>query len=345
MATTDVPPSLLTLYKRASQRVSWKDFAYRSLCHRSAYANALKRYRWSSMLSYYHIDLLNFPDQKEEIYAGLVAFTCMKLGLSTEEVVTVFTSVDKKAPHMIGFQVPRLVADEGSSNLVKLVSCGDVGYEISAQAWDNFKEDKNFREVFLNYSFLSTESGLFWSMPKEAYQIASRSNYINSLECFACPFNYNLDAFCSAFSADRLLQYPKGVACYGDFFQYIQKLKEHDDPVRLILNPPYTERIINKVADEVVSYLEVKKNGEFIAMLPDWTPQPGIEKLKALKGSVFHHFASREFYLFDAVHQKSIKPVGMKLLIIVNLGRNKEDSRDMLSDLVDTITKTAARMQ
>lgn len=239
-----------------------------------------------------------------------------------------------------------MTESDTSNPQVKLITCGNVRYEISKKTWETFGKDEHFLEVFLNYSFLNPETGLFWSIPTEAYKVASTSGYgIKVLECFASPCNYNLDSFCSAFSADRLLKYPKGTKCYGDFFTYISDLKSHGDPVRLIVNPPYTDRLIDKTSDELVSYMARQNDGEFVAMLPDWTPQEGIQKLLALPGSVAHYFASKQFHLFDAVHQKDIKPVGMKMLIIVNFGHDKYASQVMLDKLVTTITTYAARLQ
>jgi len=343
------PTELLLLYRRASELVEWKRLAFQMLISRADFLrNGLSFYRWNSMLACYYADLYNFPHQKERIYSGFVAFTCKKTGLSSEEVDRIFSSVDEKISSGDLRAVPEIVVEDTDNALCKRVSCGEIHYEMSLETVRQFKNDRYFTEVFLNYSLLNPESGLFWSIAKEAYAIAGKSNYgIKVLECFASPFNYNLDSFCSAFPSDQLLEYKPGVICYGDFFTYIEKLKAHSGPVRLIVNPPYTDLLINKVAEEVVSYMKLQPGAEFIAMLPDWTPQPGISKLLALEGSVSAHFASKQFNLFDAVHQKSIKPVGMKMLLIINLGGSLglEDSQDMLSALQKVITVSAARIR
>lgn len=330
--------------RRANERALWSTYAYQGLYTRMIMERRyLSRYRWDSMMAYYHTDLLNFPEKKEDIYAGLVQFTCKKTGLSTEEVHSLFSRLDQKVVTDKISNIAKLEVADTSDPQVKLVSCGDIAYEISRETWTAFGKDKNFLEVFLSYSFLNPDTGLFWSMAKEAYKISGSADYgIKVLECFASPFNYNLNSFCSVFAVDRLLTYPSGVTCYGDFFDYIKKLKTHTDPVRLVVNPPYTDRIIDKVGDELVSYMEAQPDGELIAMLPDWTPQAGIEKLKAIQGSVWHYFASKEFHLFDSVHQETIRPRGMKLLIIVNFGHDSKASQDMLSRLVDAIKTSAA---
>jgi hypothetical protein len=297
------------------------------------------------MIAYYHTDLLNFPDEKENIYAGLVAFTCQKTGLSTEEVERIFANADKKISAEPDSTVPPLKVTDTNDGKVKLISCGHIHYEISSETWRNLGKDHNFLVTFLNYSFLNPESGLFWSIAQEIYNPLSTSSYgLKVLECFASPFNYNINSFCSVFSADAKLKYPEGVLCYGDFFYYIEQLKNHPDPVRLIINPPYTDRVIDAVGEKVASYFATHDNAEFIAMLPDWTPQAGIEKLLALPGSVSHHFAAKEFYLYDSIKQKTIQPVGMKMLLVVNIGSDTTDSQEKLDELTEIIKKVTARI-
>lgn len=345
--TTTEQKSLSSLYNSAKFRKEWKDrvhYALVSLIDR--FERKFSPYRWNSMLAYYHVDLLNFPEQKEDIYVGLISFTCMKTGLSTEEVEQVFSSVDFKVASVKSKHVPQIIVKETESTQIKLVTCGDIGYKMSTKSWEQFRSDRYFLETFLNYSFLNPESGLFWSIAQEVYSVISKVNYgIKVLECFASPFNYNLDSFCSAFASDRRLTYPKGVTCYGDFFSYIKLLKAHERPVRLIVNPPYTERLINKTAEELKSYMTSQPDGEFVAMLPDWMPQKGIETLLALEGSVFRRFAPKEFYLYDAIHQKAFKPIGMKIIIIVNLGGGDvEAGQELLDELTKQLKTMSARL-
>jgi hypothetical protein len=336
----------LELYNSAKDRQEWKNHVYLVIVNKiNSFDRKFSRYRWNMMLAYYHVDLLNFPEEKDDIYAGLIAFTCVKTGLSTEEVERIFSLADSKLSKEVDV-APQLFAKDTDSAYAKLVTCGTVSYEISTESWKAFNSNPHFKDTFLRYSFLNPESGLFWSIPTELYDIVSNVKYgIGVLECFASPFNYNLKAFCSAFPSDLRLDYPKGVTCYGDFFAYIQDLKTHKDPVRLIVNPPYTERMIDRTAEELSSYMQQHSDGEFIAMLPDWIPQKGIQTLVEMKGSVSRYFASREFYLYDAIHQKTIKPVGMKILIIVNLGGDVEESRELLDELTETIERVSARLQ
>lgn len=338
--------SPLELYNSAKNRRDWKDLVYKTLFRSrvndgtSGPVKGFNRYKWGTMVAYYHADLINFQKEKESIYAGLVSFTCLKTGLSTEEVQAVFSRAEKTIAVDSETQIPAIVASDTDDLLVKRVSCGTISYEMSKETWDSLGSDEGFLVTFLNYSFLNPESGLFWSISKEVYESLEKSSFgLQVLECFASPFNYNLKSFCSVFSADMNLDYPDGVTCYGDFFKYINKLIKHPDPVRLVVNPPYTDRIINLTAEKVIEYMNVHEGGEFIAMLPDWTPQEGIESLLELKGSVSRKFAPNEFNLYDPVHQKTIKPVGMKMILIVNLAHDEIESKEKLDELSEIITR------
>lgn len=341
----------LQLYQKAKNSQQWKNLVYKKLEETASNAVSshprLNKYRWDAMIAYYHVDMLNFPNLYKQIYAGLVNFTCTKTGLSTEEVQKIFVSSENKIALDDEKVVPPLLVSDTKDSQVKRVSCGSISYKISAKTWDNLHNDPLFLTTFLNYSFLNPESGLFWSIAREVYDALQNSAVgMHVLECFASPFNYNLKSFCSAFRDDAGLKYPPGVRCYGDFFSYIEALKtDYVDPVRLIVNPPYTDRLIDLVAEKVISYLQVQPNAEFIAMLPDWTPQEGITRLETLPGSVSYRFAPQEFYLYDSIHQKAIKPPGMRILIIVNLGGDLEASTEKLEELKQIITQTALRTQ
>jgi hypothetical protein len=338
--------STLDLYNAAKNRREWKNLAFKTLLRSldstedgRRQPSGFKRYKWDSMIAYYHADLVNFQREKENVYAGLVNFTCLKTGLSTEEVQAIFSRTENQVADGGEKKVPALVAEDTDDPFVMRISCGSVSYDISKETWETFGTDKGFLTTFLNYSFLNPESGLFWSISRDVYEALERSAGIQVLECFASPFNYNLKSFCSVFSGDRLLKYPEGVRCYGDFFKYINKLIEHPDPVRLVVNPPYTDRTIDLTSDKLVEYMTAHENGEFVAMLPDWTPQRGIEQLLEIKGSVSRRFAPNEFNLYDPVRQKTIKPVGMKMILIVNLGHDERESQEKLEELSEIITR------
>lgn len=57
--------SLIALYKRSNERVDWKDLVFQTLYKRmDMVKHYLSIHRWNTMLAYYHIDLLNFPEEK-----------------------------------------------------------------------------------------------------------------------------------------------------------------------------------------------------------------------------------------------------------------------------------------
>src|SRR4029079_2279144 len=134
-------------------------------------------------------------------------------------------------------------------------------------------EDK-MKRLLLRYRPFGPERGFFWSMDRELYAFLSDKTVI---EGFASPFNRNSPNYCSFFEEDM-----RDFSSKGNVFEYMKKL---DIPVRLILNPPYTEKIINRTADELISYVERVRGSECIVMIPNWIDCSGIIKMKEYLGS------------------------------------------------------------
>lgn len=327
---------VLDRYNLCVRRHIWAENCFKRLkAESSRHGGAnITTYSWDRKLSFYYLEIFNFPQDQEALFASFVASTAKAFGLAVETVVDIVADSKKKSD-LQETEIPPLIMERMDGGKVTRVSCGRyISYDISTRSLNQLRNDPLFVETFINYSLLNPNAGSFWSLGPMMYHVlAEAENGITSIECFASPFNYNLKAFCSAFSSDRKLTYEEGVRCYGDFFSYIKLLQKHETPVRLICNPPYTDRLLDAMAEQVVTYMDTHEEGEFIAILPDWTTQPGISSLRALKGSVTHAFGPNEFKFWDPI-EETVLPANFKIIAIVNLGHDEVRSQAKLNDII-----------
>lgn len=329
---------VLDRYNLCIRRHVWAENCFKRLKAESRrHGNAnITTYSWDRKLSFYYLEIFNFPHDQEALFASFVASTAKAFGLAVEAVVDIVA--DSKRKSDLGeTEIPPLIVEKANGGRVSSVSCGPyISYDISTRSLNQLRDDPLFLETFINYSLLNPNAGSFWSLGPAMYRVLEATeNNITSIECFASPFNYNLKVFCSAFSSDRKLTYEDGVRCYGDFFSYIKLLQQHETPVRLICNPPYTDRLLDAMAEQVVTYMELHPNGEFISILPDWTTQPGISSLAALKGSVTHSFGPNEFKFWNPIEEE-VLPASFKIIAIVNLGHDESRSQVKLEEIIAT---------
>ncbi len=111
-----------------------------------------------------------------------------------------------------------------------------------------------------------------------------------SQEMFASPFNCYFKQYCSAFY---------DTDCYfgsmGSFFDY-----EPNDHGCFQCNPPFTEEVIERLADRLDFILEKSKFGlSYFVFIPEWLdpPTPGLVKLEKSKYNRLH------FNLTNKEHQ------------------------------------------
>lgn len=298
----------------------------------------ITEYSWNRKISCYYVELFNFPHDKEELFASFVSSTAKAFGLSIEKVVEIVNDSNDKS-NSEEKELPKLAIQFDKAAKSSLVSCGEyISYKIPNKLLNKIGNDPHFLETFINYYSLNPSSGSFWSLGLKTYEVLQSSDKgIISLECFASPFNYNIKSFCSAFSSDRKLDYDDDTKCYGDFFSYINILQSYKHPVRLILNPPYTDRIIDAMASKVVDYMAEHADGEFIAVLPDWTDQPGMVSLMNIEGSVSQSFGSGTFKLWNPIEETNFA-ANFKMIAIVNIRHDSKQSEEKLKRLVEVAT-------
>lgn len=112
-----------------------------------------------------------------------------------------------------------------------------------------------------------------WMIPLGAYK-KLQSRYSVDIEGFATPIHSQLAKlgreYCSIFDID------KKFGSLGSFFD----LKQKDD-MRIVVNPPFIESIIDKTEKKIVEFISGKKC-LFIVLLPTWTDMKSIQNLISL---------------------------------------------------------------
>jgi hypothetical protein len=114
--------------------------------------------------------------------------------------------------------------------------------------------------LVLIYKILGMDSGHFWGIHPKFYEIIN-DKYENIIECFASPFNSNLKDYYSPIKSTD-----KYFGSKGNFFKNF--LKDKYDVY--IINPPFTEIILNKMLKMTFEKLKKDDNIILYIYLPYW---------------------------------------------------------------------------
>lgn len=277
----------LELYSNAASTYLWVQRTF-DILMRTKDAQKFSKQKWDSMVSEYFMDILNFKEDSESIYKSLVLSTCRSTGISREEVEDIFLKTFEFSLETT--EVPNLIR-------------GKDGVFIRPIRMAARRDSS--RAAYLRYSFVSGS---------DEYNLKIKEFKGRTLECFASPFDYTLNDFCSLFPEDKEEVYPPGYKCYGNFFDYIDILENDPENYRLIVNPPHTERIINKTCEKLIMYFLSHPKAEMICVFPDWKLD-SVEGLLKLKGT--------------ASKKKD------KMIFVVNFGSNEKQSNYMLNEIIE----------
>jgi phosphorylated CTD-interacting factor 1 len=149
-------------------------------------------------------------------------------------------------------------------------------------------------ETFFKNNGLTNEGyGMQAALPSKVFSKLSQIFNIKQ-EMFASPFNCYFNSYCSAFyDTDYYF------GSMGSFFNF-----EPNENGFFQCNPPFTEQVIERLADRLQYLLENSNNNNkfalsFIVFIPEWLnpPTPGLVKLKQSKYKRF------EFNLNDNQHE------------------------------------------
>lgn len=215
----------------------------------------------------YNMDCQNFPEDQESIFEATIKFISQKTMLSEETVEKIFNQVgeDPRILNVPAVNINLISRYDSLNNMVRL-NVGEIGISLPVSVYARLFRSANgdtskISELVIKYFPLGITSGLFWSVDRSIYKELIENSALPVLECFASPFNYSNSNYCSLFKSDSVF------GSKGNFFDYIKKL---DVPCRLLVNPPYVEKIMAKTANVVLDYLARVPNSEAVFMLPAW---------------------------------------------------------------------------
>ena len=146
-----------------------------------------------------------------------------------------------------------------------------------------------YETFFKNNESINEGYGMQAALPSKVFAKLNEIFHVKQ-EMFASPFNCYFNSYCSAFyDTDYYF------GSMGSFFNF-----EPNNNGFFQCNPPFTEQVIERLADRLDYLLDDNKFAlSFIIFIPEWLdpPTPGLVKLKHSKYKRF------EFNLNDNQHQ------------------------------------------
>lgn len=301
---------------------------------RSPDVEPMTAYWWSRSISCYFAEAINFPNTDRTLYVGLIARIAHHLKLSPTVVRDAFNEA-LRLTSVNYSNIPKLTTTRTATS----ISVGSVKINVPTSFFDdvaNLNDDIQISELVIRYSLLGVNTGTFWSLDPELMRKFQHGDNV-TLECFASPFNYNINNFCSVYDEDMSLNY-KGAKCHGNFFKVIEG---YDKPYKLIVNPPYTDAIIDKMTTALVDYYK-RCDGlaKMIIALPPWQSE-SITILQNMKGAAYEVVENGKFILYDPIKRKPFIPSVVSMMFIVNIASDEIESKDVLRDIIRHTKATA----
>lgn len=286
---------------------------------------------WKAMRHYY-INTLNFPHLKHQIYNHTIELIASKSRLSGPQVSEILDRSVKSVDGIVSdvtavFRVRGMQPVNVTIGRISFV----LPFTIYSRLMTSADNDRQLlTRFFLRYHLMGPLDGMFWSMDKRLYQLMSNTE-LPTLEGFASPLNWNLPNYCSAFKEDITL------GSKGNFFDYIDILNA---PARIIINPPYTELIMETCIERSLQYLKRVRGGEIIMMLPHWSDMTGIKKLKKNRNAVSKVFEHKTHLLHNyATDKVMMVKVSLIFFVITSNGNKSKKIMKSISDKMEEIVK------
>lgn len=180
-----------------------------------------------------------------------------------------------------------------------------------------FKLSKEIKEILLVYTILGLDTGNFWGVIPNVYKYIANLYNNNIIECFASPFNHTLTNYYSVVKTD------KKYGSKGNFFKRFLK----DDYKCYVINPPFTEEIMNKVFDMIKIKL-MKHKCSIYLYIPSWEDMtlPFYEDIKKNYTIFMHKWGKNESYVFNYTNNKKILATfDLTLFYITNITDGNTD--------------------
>ena len=179
----------------------------------------------------------------------------------------------------------------------KIQRCSEIKCQISPTIYSNtffkfnlnkhrFSDSIKFEErvyclmsryqtFFRNNEMINEGYGMQAALPKKVFQALNIALNVKQ-EMFASPFNCYFRTYCSAFyDTDAYF------GSVGSFFDF-----EPSEDGSFECNPPFTEEVIERMADRIDYLLTNSKFAlSFIVFIPEWLdpPTPGLVKMEKSK--------------------------------------------------------------
>lgn len=315
-------------------------------------------YNFTNYVYYYYMEVQNYENNVAAVYNGLIYRIHKKLEIKGARVRDVFnTANDIATKETSSLPVPHPiiedVIEEGKVPLTR-ISFGsemtlDVPTEIFLRLSTGSFTVRNFLAALLRYQLLGRNRGLFWSIDNQLYQsfpqLDKDTTPLETIECFASPFNQNLTYWCSAFEEDRIY------GSRGNFFKVIKEIK---GPKRFILNPPYTVYIVSDSIRVTLDYMERNPGCELIAMLPyqsDLKEMDSIKMLESMPNKWMLVLNPPSYTIHDFSTREDLR-IAMSVYFFVSIGNSTDKSkayanrcRDFLADKASRISKTSGEQE
>lgn len=279
----------------------------------------ITRHKMEKYLSYYFIEIINFPgDDKMEafLYNKLVSMISENTHIPEGKVkrCLYMASSEVKSQHIATNSEIKIST---SSPTETTISVGPLNFPIPTTTYNyllealsrymtedqsHISKDEHIARLCLRYKPIGRDTGFFWSMDKRVYNHLISTSTLPALEGFASPFNNNLRllgddesnnkhlGFCSAFASDNIF------GSNGSFFKYLPSL---NIAARVIANPPYTGEVMTLTAKTCIDYVERVKGGECILMYPHWDDHESVILLKEYKGCEWKVYSDKEYTIHD----------------------------------------------
>lgn len=179
---------------------------------------------------------------------------------------------------------------------------------------NNINNKKKEKYLFFFYTIVGFDTGQFWGLHPSIYNYIN-NNYKDCIECFASPFNNNIDKYYS-------LLYPidKYYGSQGDFFDNFLKNNYNV----YIINPPFIDTIILKVFDMIEEKLK-DNHIQIFLYIPQWDDIfiPWYNKISNKYYTISCKLNKNDSIIYDYIASKSIKATFGTYFIYINNLVNK----------------------
>ena len=308
--------------------------------------------------NYYFLELTNIdlvaPENRvshmNEIYSTMVWRIKSKIdegkGPTHEELVKMIagltpqTSGSIQHSTKIVFQI-----SENSDPGYYDVSVGDLLFKlrkslVNSMSSINDQVRLNFAFLLIRYYPLGISGSFFWSINRHMITEFLRlltPQGIPFLECFASPFNHNIENYCSPFAEDSLY------GSKGNFFSYMEDLKKAGTKkIFFIYNPPYTRDIVDRSAELIRDFIIENPECMLISMLPTLMKCDGIKILSQIPNSCSEIFARNTYLLYNFATGDYFGPP-MEVTITVYPG-SVMTGEEMMASVKKTIISQGLRL-